>query len=81
MKMVTAMSMVGFVLGLASASYGMMGIEQVSRERAKELGVSVVASGAGPELVRVELAAPGALKDFRRVDLYVSEGVCEESCV
>ena len=54
---------------------GMMEIEQVTAVRAKELGITVTAKPAGPELVRVELSFPtaGPLKDFRRVDLYISE--------
>ena len=53
----------------------MMEIEQVTVARARELGITVLAKPAGPELVRVELSFPtaGPLKDFRRVDLSISE--------
>ena len=55
--------------------FGMMEIETVTPVRAKELGITVLANPAGPDLVRVELSFPtaGPLKDFRRVDLYISE--------
>ena len=54
---------------------GMMEIEQVTPVRARELGITVLAKPAGPDLVRVELSFPtaGPMKDFRRVDLYISE--------
>ena len=63
------------LLGGASRCFGMKDIEQITPARAGELGITVRAISAGPDLVRVELSFPtaGPLKDFRRVDLYVSE--------
>jgi hypothetical protein len=51
-------------------------IANVSRERAKELGMEVRTNPAGPDDVRVELEfkAEGELKNFSRVDLRISEG-------
>jgi hypothetical protein len=51
-------------------------IEPVSKERAKELGMEVRSTAAGPIRVRVELEfkAEGPLKNFSRVDLRYGEG-------
>jgi len=56
--------------------FALWGIAEVSRERAKELGIEVRAQPAGPNDVRVEMAfkAKGELKGFSRVDLRVGEG-------
>ena len=59
--------------------FGMMDIEEVTPQRAKELGLEIRTIAAGPDAVRVELEfeAKGDLKDFVRVDLQMTEG---ENC-
>ena len=56
--------------------FAMMSIADVSKARAKELGMEVRSKPAGPDAVRVELEfeAKGALKDFSRVDLEFRDG-------
>jgi len=56
--------------------FGMMGIEDVSQQRARELGMEIRANAAGPDAVRVELEfePAGDLKSFVRVDLEMSDG-------
>ena len=51
-------------------------IDQVTRERANELGMEVRSTRAGPNDVRMELEfkAEGLLKDFSHVDLRVGGG-------
>jgi hypothetical protein len=51
-------------------------IAPVSKERAKELGMEVRSTAAGPNQVRVELEfkAEGLLKNFSRVDLRFGDG-------
>ena len=76
MKTIPCISFLAFLLVVAaSPCFAMMEIEQVTKERAKELGMEVVAKGAGPDLMRVELTFPtkGDLKDLSRVDLFISE--------
>jgi len=59
-----------------SPCFALWSIGQVSKERAKELGMEVRSKAAGPNAVRVELefAIEGKLTEFSRVDLRVSEG-------
>ena len=54
----------------------MMEIEQVSKARAKELGMEIRSNAAGPDAVRVELEfeIKGELKSCSRVDLEFREG-------
>ncbi|HET6246706.1 MAG TPA: hypothetical protein VFE47_03325 [Tepidisphaeraceae bacterium] len=54
----------------------MLDIEQVTKDRAKALGMEIRATAAGPNLVRVELAFEprGELKHFTRVDLEMRDG-------
>jgi hypothetical protein len=56
--------------------FGMMSIELVSPQRAKELGMVVKANAAGPDAVRISLEFPinGDLKSFSRVDLEIMDG-------
>ena len=51
-------------------------IENVTRQRATELGMIVRAEAAGPDAVHVELEFPttGELKDFRRVEIRIEDG-------
>jgi hypothetical protein len=51
-------------------------IEDVSRERAKELGMEIRLKAAGSDSVTVELAfkTEGELKSFSRVDMQIRDG-------
>ena len=51
-------------------------IENVTRQRATELGMIVRAEAAGPDAVHVELEFPttGELKGFRRVEIRIEDG-------
>jgi hypothetical protein len=64
------------LLAAAGPCFALWEIADISRERAKELGMEVRSTPAGPTDVRVELEFPtaGALKDFSRVDLLFGEG-------
>ena len=59
-----------------SRCFAYMQIEEVSKERAKELGMAIRSNAAGPDAVRVELEfeSNGVLKSFSRVDLEISDG-------
>ena len=65
------------LLGVApSRCFAEMGIEHVSKERAKKLGLELRLKGDGGNTAWVELEfkAVGELKDFVRVTLEISEG-------
>lgn len=64
------------ILLAPSTCLALWGIERVTSERAKELGMEVRSIAAGPKQVRVELEfkVEGELKDFSRVDLRVGQG-------
>lgn len=64
------------ILLAPSPCFAMMGLEEVSPQRAKALGMQVRAIAGGPDAVRVELAfePKGELKDFVRVDLEMHDG-------
>jgi hypothetical protein len=77
MKTIINISVVIFLFAIAPRPcFASMEIEQVTKERAKELGMEIVVKGAGPDLVRVELTFPTGrdLKDYVRVDLFIGEG-------
>jgi hypothetical protein len=59
-----------------SSAFALMEIDLVSRARAKELGMEVRATDAGPKAVRIELEFPldGELKNYSRVDLEMHDG-------
>jgi len=59
-----------------SPCFALWEIAQVTRDRAKELGMEIRSKAAGPKAVRLELevAIKGKLKKFSRVDLRISEG-------
>ena len=58
-----------------SLCYALEGIEFVTKERAKELGLEIRANAAGPDAVRVELEfeTKGELKDYSRVALEMED--------
>lgn len=60
----------------ANRCFAMMGIEEVSKERAKELGLVIRSTSSGPGLmiVALELETKGAMKSFSRADLEFREG-------
>jgi len=77
--MKTTFNVAVFAVLLAAAPsvcLAMMEIEEVSKDRAKALGVEVRANAAGPDAIRVELEfdAKGELKDYSRVDLEIHDG-------
>ena len=77
MKTVLRISVLAFLIaGLPNRCFAMMDIEQVTQERAKELGIEIHAKAAGPSLIRVglEFEPKGTLKDFSRVDLIMTDG-------
>ncbi|MHC4403877.1 MAG: hypothetical protein ACYTG0_29825 [Planctomycetota bacterium] len=59
-----------------SPCFALWSIGQVSKERARELGMEIRSKAAGPNAVRVELEfeTEGKLKSFSRVDLRINEG-------
>lgn len=64
------------IVAAPSLSFGMMSIENVSKERARELGIHIRAEAAGPRDVWIvcELEPKGVLKEFSRVDLEITDG-------
>ena len=76
--MKTIVNIVAFAVlfGVApSLCFALWEVEDVSTERAKELGMEVRSQAAGPNHVTVELEfkTEGALKDFSRVDLRIGD--------
>jgi hypothetical protein len=65
-----------FLLAAATPCLAMMSIEQVTKQRAKELGIDIRPTAAGPDAVRVtiEFDAKADLKDFTRADLEIHDG-------
>lgn len=59
-----------------SRGFAEMGVEHVTKERARELGIEIRLKGNGPNevWVELELKAEGKLKDFLHVSLEISEG-------
>src|SRR4051812_48174092 len=69
-------ALVLLLLLTARPCFAMMSIEQVSKSRAKELGLDINSKGAGPDaiFVRLEFDVKGDLKTFARVDLDINDG-------
>lgn len=78
MKTILPISILAFLLvaAVASPCLAYMPIEEVSPERAKELGMEIRSKPAGPDGVRIELEfkTAGELKRFSRVDMEIREG-------
>ena len=77
MKTILKIPVLIILLALASSPcFADMGIDPVSKARAKELGMEMRFTANGPNDVWVELEfkAGGELKDFGRVDLEVGDG-------
>jgi hypothetical protein len=64
------------VLLVPSRCFAMMDIEEVNQSRAKELGMQLRFTMAGPDASRVELEFPakGELASFGRVDMEIRDG-------
>src|SRR6267154_621605 len=64
------------VVASARPCFAMMSIEDVSKARAKELGIEIHSNGAGPDatFVQLEFDVKGDLKSFARVDLEINDG-------
>ena len=77
MKLFAKVLAVAALLLLApNPSFALWGIAPVSLERAKQLGMEVRSHAAGPTDVRVdvELKLEGELKNFKEVNLRISDG-------
>jgi hypothetical protein len=76
MKAILYSCAVAVLLLAPSPCFALWVIAPVSKERAKELGMEVRSTAAGPNHVQVELEcnAEGALKNFSHVDLRVGQG-------
>jgi hypothetical protein len=77
MKSITALLALTLLLAVASnRCLAEMGIVEVSRERAKELGMEVRFTKNGPNEIWVELEfkPEGKLKDFKHVSLEIRDG-------
>ena len=76
MKTAFNIAVLAVLLVAPSPCFALWLIAPVSKERAKELGMEVRSTAAGPDQVRVELEfkVEGKLKNFSRVDLWFGEG-------
>jgi hypothetical protein len=76
MKFILRLSVLAILVGaFAGRCLAMMSIEEVTKERAKALGMEVHVNAGGPDVVRVELEfdVAGELKSYARVDMEVTE--------
>jgi hypothetical protein len=64
------------VLGIAPNCFALMGIDHVSKERAKEMGIEVRLTDSGPKdfWVELEFKPEGKLKDYSHVSLEIRDG-------
>ena len=77
MKTILSISVWAVLLVVApSPCFALWQLDPVSKERAKQMGMEVRWTAAGPNHVRVELEfkTEGKLKDFSQVDLQFGEG-------
>jgi hypothetical protein len=77
MKTIFNIAVLAVLLVVApSPCFAEMGVEHVTKERAKKLGMEIRLKGAGPNEVWLELEfkAEGELKDFSHVSLEIREG-------
>jgi hypothetical protein len=76
MKAFAKIVAVTVILALANPCFALWEIAEVTKERAKELGIEVRSHAAGPVDVRVELdfKPEGELKNVREVNLRISDG-------
>ena len=76
MKTAFSLAVLAALLVAPGRCFALWGIAPVSKERAKELGIEIRSTAAGPDQVRVEMEfqAAGLLKKFSRVDLRFGEG-------
>src|SRR5689334_19664176 len=75
-KAFTILAVATFLAVTPSPCFALWDVETVSRERAKELAMTVRSTPAGPSRVQVELAfeAEGELRNFSTVDLHFAKG-------
>jgi len=75
MKTIVPFLAFALLLLAPSRSFALMEIDQVTPERAKELGFQIKVNAAGPEAIRVvlEFKKEGKMKSFKRVDLELHE--------
>ena len=76
MKTILHLSVLTFLLtASAGPCFAMASLEQVSPARAKELGMEIRSKPAGPDATWIELEfeAKGALKNFERVSLEITD--------
>ncbi len=77
MKSMCSISVVAFLLMVApSPCFADWGVEPVSKERAKKMGMEIrwKPNGHNDVWVELEFKAEGELKDFSHVDLRISDG-------
>ena len=77
MKTILKFSVLTFLLIAASSQcFALRDLAEVSKERAKELGLEIRSNAAGPDAVWLELEfkTEGRLKDFNHVELEIREG-------
>lgn len=75
MKTIAQFLALALLLLAPGRSLAFMGIDEVTPQRAKELGFQISVNAAGPEAIRVvlEFKKEGEMKSFKRVDLELHE--------
>ena len=77
MKTILKFSVLTFLLIAASSQcFALRDLAEVSKKEAKEMGLEIRATAAGPDAVWLELEfkTEGRLKDFNHVELEIREG-------
>jgi hypothetical protein len=76
MKPLLSLSVLAILLAAATPCLALRSIGIVTKEQAKEMGIEVRATPAGPDAawVELELKAEGKLKHFHHVELEINEG-------
>jgi hypothetical protein len=76
MRTILTLSAVAVLLVAPGPCFALWGIYPVTPKTAKELGLEVRSTPAGPDMVRIELEfkLEGQLKGFSRVDLRIGDG-------
>ncbi|QDV45991.1 hypothetical protein Enr13x_58950 [Stieleria neptunia] len=75
-SLVTFTSIALLVVGTATTSHAMIGINVVTRKEAKALGIDIGAKPNGPKQVwgELEFKAEGKLKGFQHVSMEIRDG-------
>jgi hypothetical protein len=76
MKRFAALCVVVVLVIAPGRSFALMGIDPVSKERAKEMGIEVRLMDSGPKdfWVELEFKPEGKLKDYSHVSLEIRDG-------